>query len=35
MKGKKDAEPSVTQFGDPLSGGHFALGASKAPLRNG
>lgn len=26
------AKLSVTQFDDPLSGGHFAGGASKAPL---
>lgn len=32
-EGKMDgAKLSVTQFDDPLSGGHFAGGASKAPL---
>ena len=29
------AKLSVTQFDDPLSGGHFAEGASKAPLGTG
>lgn len=35
-EGKMDsAKLSVTQFDDPLSGGHLAGGASKAPLENG
>lgn len=29
---ENSAGPSVTQSNDPLSGGHFALGMSKAPL---
>jgi len=33
LKGRKDAELSLTQFDDPLSGGHFVLGVSKAPPR--
>jgi len=32
-KGKNDAGLSVTQSDDPLSGGHFVLGVSKAPPR--
>lgn len=31
--GGVDARLSVTQSDDPLSGGHFAVGVSKAPLR--
>jgi hypothetical protein len=31
-RGNIDARLPVTQSDDPLSGGHFALGASKAPL---
>jgi hypothetical protein len=30
-----DAGLSVTQSDDPLSGGHFVLGVSKAPLNSG
>lgn len=33
-EGKIGARLSVTQSGDPLSGGHFALGVSKPPLEN-
>lgn len=32
VEGKDDARLSVTQSDDPLSGGHFAEGMSKAPL---
>lgn len=32
-EGKAGARLSVTQSDDPLSGGHFALGVSKPPLR--
>jgi len=33
LKGKNDAGLSVTQPDDPLSGGHFIFGVSKAPPR--
>jgi hypothetical protein len=33
-KGKYDAGLSVTQSDDPLSGGHFDFGVSKAPLNS-
>jgi len=32
-RGKNDAGLAVTQSDDPLSGGHFVLGVSKAPPR--
>lgn len=31
-EGEIDVRLSVTQSGDPRSGGHFALGMSKTPL---
>jgi len=34
LKGKNDAGLSVTQSDDPLSGGHFVFGVSKAPLQS-
>ena len=34
LKGKNGAGLSVTQSDDPLSGGHFVFGVSKAPLHS-